>query len=102
MICICPTDLIWAAEQGDKTKVTFLLDCGSVVDAYGYSSAPKGLVALVEAAEKGQELVVKTLLENGASANVADGMGITALMRASQYGQFNVVSQLVKAGAGQC
>jgi len=94
-----PDDLIGAAINGDNTKVKFLLDCGSVVDAYGYSSAPKGLVALVKAAEKGHELVVKTLLENGASANVQDGMGITALMRASQYGHLNIVLQLVNAGA---
>ena len=91
--------MIGAAINGDNTKVKFLLDCGSVVDAYGYSSAPKGLVALVKAAEKGHELVVKTLLENGASANVQDGMGITALMRASQYGHLNIVLQLVNAGA---
>ena len=94
------TDLIAAASwQGDNTKVKFLLDCGSVVDAYGYSTAPKGLVALVEAAREGQELIVKTLLENGASANVQDGSGITALMRASQYGHLNIVSQLIRAGA---
>lgn len=55
--------------------------------------------ALIDATQKKDIRMVKTLLSAGANVNVQDRGGFTPLMIASMYGYKNVVVLLLKSGA---
>ncbi|MDA8576048.1 ankyrin repeat domain-containing protein, partial [Candidatus Marinamargulisbacteria bacterium] len=60
---------------------------------------PNGSTALMIAAQKGHEEIVKLLLEKGADANLAQNNGCTALMLAAGVGNNNIVELLLEKGA---
>ena len=62
------------------------------------ASSGEQLPPLLQASEKGQERVVRFLLENGADVNVASG-GQTALLQAAEAGHLAVCQILLDAGA---
>lgn len=57
--------------------------------------------ALIDATQKRDIRMVKTLLSAGANVNVQDRGGFTSLMIASMYGYKNIVILLLKSGANQ-
>ena len=54
---------------------------------------------LVHAAGRGDEDIVRVLVESGASVNIRDNYGFTALMRAAQKTHVECVHTLIEAGA---
>ena len=58
-----------------------------------------GWTALMLAAQKGHEQVVRDLLEAGAVVGAQDNDGVTALMFAAQNGHEQVALVLLEAGA---
>jgi ankyrin repeat protein len=65
--------------------------------------APSGKASaqdiLVTAAERGETLVVRRLLAEGAGVNTRDGRGRTALLAATQRNQLDVARLLINEGA---
>lgn len=55
--------------------------------------------ALIDATQKNNIKMVKTLLLAGANVNMQDRGGFTPLMMASMYGYRNIVILLLKSGA---
>ena len=55
--------------------------------------------ALLDATRRGDAAAVRTLLEEGADPNVAQGDGLSALHLAAQEGNLEVVELLLGAGA---
>ena len=51
--------------------------------------------ALMAAARKGHENIVKTLVEKGAEVDVKDNEGMTAIIMAAQYGRYEIVKFLI-------
>jgi ankyrin repeat protein len=58
-----------------------------------------GCGALIKAAEKGEVITVKELLEKGANIEEKDSYGDTALMRAAENGRTETVKLLLDKGA---
>jgi len=77
--------------------LVLLLATATGCSAEERSSTPAG--ALVEAAGRGDEEVVRDLIERGADPNEADGTGRTAVTAAVYAGSAVVVRLLVDAGA---
>jgi ankyrin repeat protein len=71
--------------------------------AVGALLAPGGTVlaqeTLVSAAERGETLVVRRLLAEGAGVNIRDGRGRTALLAATQRNHLEVARLLINEGA---
>jgi uncharacterized protein len=55
--------------------------------------------ALIDATQKRNIIIVKTLISAGSNVNVQDRGGFTPLMIASMYGYRNIVIILLKSGA---
>lgn len=107
-------DLIDAAQEGDTTGVSMILDADPslvnmrddrrlyLVPAMGEPLYIGGLVALHVASAYGREGAVSLLLENGADPNKTNGShrrsGVTALLLAAQNGQLGVVERLLRSG----
>ena len=90
------TNLHFAAENGHRGAVSFLLRGGAVVNAKDTA----GNTPLFSACRGGHEEVVCTLLEaNGAEINARNHRGWTALHLAAVKGHTGVVSILVDRGA---
>lgn len=87
-----------AATQGDAKLVAALLaDEPYLVNAR--SSAKLHRPVLSRAVEEGKEVVVKLLLEKGASVNEADDEGWTPLTLACDRGHDAIVAMLLAKGA---
>ncbi|MDR0590302.1 MAG: ankyrin repeat domain-containing protein [Puniceicoccales bacterium] len=89
------TALHYAAKNGHKNVVQFLLDNGADVNAGAKGGLNEGRTALHYAAENGHKKVVRFLLDNGADEKIKDGQGKTALHYAAEGGQFDIVTFLV-------
>ena len=63
------------------------------------SALAVGANELQDAAQRGDRVEVKRLLEGGAAIDATDGSGETALYRAARAGQVDMVRQLLAAGA---
>jgi ankyrin repeat protein len=61
------------------------------------AAAPESPVA--DAAMRGDEVAVRTLIQGGADVNAAQGDGMTALHWAARHGDGELVSLLIRAGA---
>ena len=70
----------------------------TLLDRAGWNSAI-GRRALVRAAEKGRDYLVKRLLDRGIHPEAPDRAGRTALLLASEKGRFSTVRLLVERGA---
>ena len=86
-----------AALDGDARAVAAWLDEGGGVDA-GCAEFEDGTL-LMNAAQGGQEAVVRMLLQRGASVNLQDSLGGTALMDAAIEGRTTIVQALLDAKA---
>ena len=69
------------------------IDTYELIKKYGLD------LALIIAAQKGQDLIVQTLLKAGANVEAVSDNGLTASMWASVNGHNSVVQTLLKAGA---
>jgi len=88
--------LILASQNAQTPLVRFLLAHGADIEA-----GTGGYTALMAAAERGNALTVKCLLEHGANANIKDDSGDTPLDLAELYQYTEVVNLLKKAMARQ-
>jgi len=95
------SELHMAAGLGDIARVTKLLEQGADVNAGGPAAGnvPAGCTALMLAAARDHEDMVKLLLSRGANPNQSDQGGGTALIYASWKGYKGIVSVLLAAGA---
>ncbi len=95
------SELHLAAGLGDIARVTKLLEQGADVNAGGPAAGnvPAGCAALMLAAARNHEDMVKFLLSRGADPNQSDQGGGTALIYASWKGYKDTVSVLLVAGA---
>lgn len=81
-----------------KNKIIVHLSA-KAIDAFPRKGYEKGTTALMLASMKGQERIVRTLIENGADVNLQNSKGATALMTASMKGHKDVVRILIENGA---
>jgi ankyrin repeat protein len=90
---------VWiaAAEKGDAQAMAAWLDEGGGVDA-GCAEFEDGTL-LMNAAQGGQEAVVRMLLQRGASVNLQDSLGGTGLICAAVNGHTTTVQVLLEAKA---
>ena len=86
-----------AATQGNAQAVVAWLDEGGGVDAG--CAERGGATLLMAAAVRGQEAMVRMLLQRGASINLQDFNGWTALMAATLGGHTRIVQVLLDAKA---
>ena len=89
--------VVLAAEKCDTQAVVAWLDEGGGVDAR--CKELFGGTLLMKAAEEGQEVIVRVLLQRGASVNQQDNYGGTALMAAALHGHLAIVQALLDAKA---
>jgi predicted LPLAT superfamily acyltransferase len=75
--------------------VQVLLDKGAEVNA----KTNKGATALMVAAERGSDQIIRALLDKGAEVNAQDNDGFTALISASSMGHLEAVQVLLDKGA---
>ncbi len=88
--------LVWAVEHEKLPIIKLLLDAGANVNVvYG----PKDETALMMAASKGNNEIVKFLIRQGAAVNAMGYRGYTALMHASHEGHIEVIKTLIASGA---
>jgi len=122
------TALMWACWQGHSDVVNELLKAGADVDAKAddgetalmwaalrrhtdivlllleYNADPNiqnityGGTGLMIASGKGNEILVKAMLEHGADVEIKDRNGSTALFSAVQSGNKEIVKMLIDAG----
>ena len=92
-----PASIWFTAREGDAHAVTAWLDGGGSVDAH--CAEYDGATLLMDAADGGQEAMVRMLLQRGASVNLQDSDGFTALMDAAIQGHTTVVQALLDAKA---
>lgn len=84
-----------AASEGDKKRLTSLIEKGANIDAPGkYGKTP-----LMYAAELGNTDVIGVLLSHNAAVNARTKSGSTALTFASENGHESVTAMLVQLGA---
>lgn len=95
------SQLIVAAGLGKVEDVRELIKKGADVNAGGPATdqVPAGCTALMLAAARNQQDVVRLLLSSGANPNQADEGGGTALIYASWKGHLDIVRILLEAGA---
>ena len=86
-----------AAASGDEQAVAAWLDEGGDVDAR--CTEPNGETLLLAAAARGQDAMVRMLLQRGASVNLQTSLGGTALMLAASLGHTTIVQELLDAKA---
>jgi len=97
--------LLDAAKAGNLAEIERLLGQGVPVDSRDTRSAPWDVTALMYSARHGHHVVVRRLLDAGASTKARDadfpgeGGGWTALHYAARGGSLECVQELVKAGA---
>ncbi|MCK5605998.1 ankyrin repeat domain-containing protein [Candidatus Pacearchaeota archaeon] len=90
------TALRWAAANGDRMTVQFLLKNGARVNEN--SSGIEGSLPLLLAARIGDTEMARLLLEHGASLLSKDRGGMCVLMVAAETGNFGVAELLVESG----
>jgi hypothetical protein len=83
--------LTYAAEAGDATAVTNLLDRGAYVDPDDTAGTP-----LTHAAAKGRLEIVKLLVEHGANVRATNRHGLTPLALARKHGRPEVAAFLLQ------
>lgn len=81
--------LVKASNEGDLNKVIKAIKSGANVNS----------IALIIAAEKGHENIVKFLLDVGANPNIMESYGNTSLIAASEANNEEIVKLLLKFGA---
>ena len=94
----CGSALLYASEKGNVELVNLLIDKGAYVNLSNYHIIP-GVnsyfsTALMAAADAGQDLVVKILLQKGADIKAANTEGDTALTLAQRKGHESTVRLL--------
>lgn len=87
--------ILGAASQGDRAKVTALLDAGADVNA----TDSRGNTALYFAAMRGHTELAALLLERGADPNSSNQFRRTPVHVAARYGHGDVIRILAKNGA---
>jgi ankyrin repeat protein len=92
----CTSGLVFAAQQGDLSRVEWLLRWGANPEA-----STDGYTALMYAAARGDTAMVGRLLRAGAFAGRAnpEDQQMTALMYAARKCRANVIPLLVSSGA---
>ncbi|XP_031564068.1 ankyrin repeat and SAM domain-containing protein 6-like isoform X2 [Actinia tenebrosa] len=90
--------LLHAAEQGNVSAASDLLDQGVHVD----STDEEGVSALHTASANGHDNMVRLLLSRGASFDTRNGYGWTPLMIAACYGHLMIVGILLQHKADIC
>ena len=90
------TALHWAAVNEDLDVAKWLLYAGANVHA---TTRLNGVTPLWLAAQSGEALVVRLLLDNKADPDAATGTGVTPLMIASASGNPVAVRLLIERGA---
>jgi ankyrin repeat protein len=89
-----------SSDDGGEAEVDELRARTLLADGWeGIQTESDGWTALMLAAEKGHEAVVRVLLEGGANPESAGAGGVTALMVASQNSHDAVVEALLEGGA---
>lgn len=88
------TELLLAAHEGNRERVTKLLDNGADIETQGYH----GYTALLVAAVFGKTGVMTVLLARGANTSAQDTRGRTALHHVAGEGNWKVVHILVVRG----
>jgi Zn-dependent protease with chaperone function len=90
------TPLHWAAQDGNDTIATLLLQAGADIDAQDEYT---GMTPLMTAAQAGQSDMIALLASKGAKVNAQDLDGMTALMYAAMNGHTEAVKTLLDLGA---
>jgi len=86
--------LILACYRSNNEVARLLLDSGANIDAVSGMGT-----ALMASVVKGNEEMVRYLLEKHAMVNLSDQNGMTALLYAVMFKKHNLADMLVKAGA---
>lgn len=92
------TPLHWAAQEGQKAAIEFLLSQKADINAQG----EHGMTALHWAATKGYTDIVKLLLDHKADVEIAKSDGGTALLMARHDGHKDIEDLLLQHGAKEC
>lgn len=74
-----------------------LLDHGAPIDAEN----AKCVTPLIVAAQKGNVILVRELLERGANIYASTLTGLTAILQAAHFGETNVLKLLLQSGSTQ-
>ena len=90
------TALFEAASFGYAEMVSFMLDCGAMIDL---RNGIWGETALIKASWNGHEEVVQILLERGALVDKRSIGGCTSLLAACINGEENIARMLLDRGA---
>ncbi|KAL8284383.1 hypothetical protein RB597_001620 [Gaeumannomyces tritici] len=92
---------LWlAASQGYTSVAMSILSRPPLGFDVNERCRPNGTTALYKAAYRGDENLVRALLEYGADMEIRDNGGATALWAASANGRLECVRALLEAGAG--
>ncbi|KND86748.1 Kinase D-interacting substrate [Tolypocladium ophioglossoides CBS 100239] len=86
-----------ACDRGDRALVEFLLGYGADVNLP--PKAADGTISLATATIRGNDEIVRILLEKGAEVNIQDNEGRTPLHWASAFGDTKIVEMLLSNGA---
>ena len=89
------TNLWYAAELGDSTRVAHLLDQGADID----EPDNKGRTALIYAASRGHLSIVTMLLNHGANIHAEGQYQLSPLNAAIKRNHIDIVKLLLDAGA---
>ena len=91
-------ELILAIKEGNLKEIKKMIKEG--VDINTYSESYNCTALMLASVIKGNEEVVKVLLENGADVNISNINGWTALMLASKYNpNEEIIQGMIEKGA---
>jgi ankyrin repeat protein len=103
------TALMWAAAEGHIDVVDLLLEAGADPNKQGHVTAlterhnadhpTGGFTALMFAARRGDEALVRRLVSRGANVNLKNGDNASAAMIAIYNDRFDVANTLIELGS---
>ena len=95
-----PQERLWeAAKQGDTAAVVAALKDGARVDSLDTRRTPNGRRALNWAALYNRPAVIRILVAQGATVNMANLTGFTPLHHAAENGSVDAARVLLELGA---